>query len=207
MNDKHLLAKVFDVNEIYLGCGTLSSLDDNILTIKGENLPLIPINQTVLIYIYDEFLGVKIHECKINIASEKQINATVIKQFPFIDRRLSLKVRTDIVALLSTVIRENSKIVCHRNKFHIHINNLSIKGMRIDTDHEFKIDDILTTSFGINNTYLFSIQSRIVRCDGRDNYNKLNYGCVFYPLPLETENIICRYLFERQLALFKEKNN
>ncbi len=200
-----LLVKIFDENKNYLGKGVLDKISGNVIVIKGNYLPTIPSKTTIFINVYNELTGISVYECAVNIAADMQLTAKIIKQHNTVERRRALKIRTDFNVELRLIMREN-KIVQTVNPVNIKIQNLSIGGLLFTSSTEFFIGDTIVFTFDYYKETPVILDARIIRIDpAKDEYSYNSYGCIFNELTRNDENIICKYLYERQLQVYKKK--
>src|SRR5690554_3989741 len=96
MTNKEKKIKIYDIDKNYLGNGHLLNLSSIIIKVKGSKLPILKSGTKIIIEVYDVFMGVSLYYCKVGIASDKQINAIIEKFQQNIERRRSLKVKTDL---------------------------------------------------------------------------------------------------------------
>lgn len=199
-----LLVKIFDENKNYLGKGTLDKISSNMIVVRGHYLPVLPSKTVIFINIYNELTGISVYECSTNVAADMQLSAKIIKKHPTVERRKALKIRTNFEVDLKLIIREN-KIVETNNPIKISILNLSIGGLLFASSTEFFIGDTIVFTFDYYKDTPIILDAKVVRIDpAEDNFNYNNYGCVFNELSSNDENIICKYLYERQLQLYKK---
>lgn len=199
-----LLVKIFDENKNFLGKGVLNKISGNTIIVKGNHLPTIPSKTTIFINIFNELTGISVYECSVGIAADMQLSASIIKQHKTIERRKALKIRTDYDVELRLIMREN-KIVQTTEPVNIKILNLSIGGILFTSSREFHIGDIVVFTFDYYKDSPIILDARIVRIDStNDETSHDNYGCVFNELSRTDENIICKYLYERQLQVHKK---
>jgi len=207
MQTHPLLVKIFDEDKNYLGKGSLNKISGNTILIKGNHLPTIPSKKTIFINIYNELTGISVYECSVGIAADMQMSAIIVKQHKTIERRKSLKIRTDYDVELRLIMREN-KIIQTTEPVKIKILNLSIGGLLFTSSTEFILGDTIVFTFDCNKDNPIILDAKIVRIDpSNDESNYNNYGCMFNDMSSSDENIICKYLYERQLQVYKKNNN
>ena len=206
MQTHALLVKIFDKDKNYLGKGNLDRISGNIIIIKGNYLPIIPSRTTIFINIYNELTGISVYECEVSLAADMQLSARIVKQHNTIERRRALKIRTDFEVELRLIMREN-KIVQTTQPIKIKILNLSIGGMLFTSSNEFFVGDTVVFSFDYYKENPIILDAKIVRIDPpEDELSYNNYGCMFNEVTRNDENIICKYLYERQLQVYKKNN-
>lgn len=200
-----LLVKIFDSDKNYLGKGTLAKLTLSNIIVKGNNLPCIPSKSTIFLNIYNELKGISVYECTVGIAADMQLSATIVKQLQTIERRRTLKIRTNYTTTLRLIIREN-KMIETKNPLQIKILNLSIGGMLFTSDTEFFIGDTIVFTFDYYKDTPIVIDAKIIRIDPPQDKMSYNcYGCKFNDVTRSDEKVIFKYLYERQLQLYKKK--
>ncbi len=201
-----LLVKIFDEEKNYLGKGNLDSLTADKIVIKGNYLPTLPSKSRIFINIYNEIAGIAVYECAVSLAADMQLSAKIVKYHTTIERRKSLKVRTDYKTELKLVMREN-KIVQTDEPIKIVILNLSVGGMLFTSKTEFFIGDTIVFNFDYYKNNIVPIEAKIIRIDEpSDELSHNNYGCIFKDLSSIDESIIYQYLYERQLQVHKKNN-
>lgn len=201
-----LLVKIFDEEKNFLGKGNLDSLTSDRIIIKGNYLPTLPSKSKVFINIYNEIAGIAVYECLVSLAADMQLSAKIIKYHTTIERRKSLKVRTDYKTELKLVMREN-KIVETDEPIQIKILNLSVGGMLFTSSTEFVIGDTVVFNFEYYKNNIVPIEAKIIRIDeSSDELSHNNYGCIFKGLTSIHESVLYQYLYERQLQVHKKNN-
>ena len=203
------IVKIYDEDNKLIGKGQLLSLNKGIIKVKGSHLPILSSNTKVIIEIYREFSGITRYYCRIKIASINQLNAHIVKNDPLIERRNSLKVRTDSSYSIENLYRNNEDITKDFPNMKINLLNLSIGGMLISSNYELYINDIITFNFKYKKLVIL-LKSKVIRIDKiYDNNPKhlsyCNYGCIFEEMPPYFEEIITQYLYIRQLEMYKDK--
>ncbi|NLK64326.1 MAG: PilZ domain-containing protein [Tissierellia bacterium] len=208
MIDTDKIVKIYDEGNKLIGKGQLLSLNSGVIKVKGSDLPILSSKTKVIIEIYSEFTGISRYYCQIRIASNNQLNAHVVKMYPVFERRKSLKVRTDLSYNIESLYRDDEDITKNFPNMKINLLNLSIGGMLISTNYKLCINDIITFKFQYESYIL--LKAKVIRIDKvYDNNTKelsyCNYGCMFEDMPSYSEEIITKYLYKRQLELYKDK--
>jgi hypothetical protein len=203
------IVKIYDANNKLLGKGHLLNLSAGIIKVRGKNLPIIDSKTKVIIEIYNEISGIYRYHCLIRLASYNQLNAVIENQEPLTERRRSLKIRTDLSFYIETLYRNDEDITKSFPNMIINMLNLSVGGMLISSNYELLINDILTFTFICDDEPML-MKAEIIRIDEiydsiTNKLSSLNYGCIFVDLPPYYENIITKYLFKRQLSLYRDK--
>lgn len=202
-----LLVRIFDEEKKYLGKGYLDRISGNIIIVKGNYLPTIPSKSTIFLNVYNELVGIDVYECIVSLAADMQLSAKIVKHHATIERRSSLKVRTDYKTELKLVIREN-KIVQSEQPIKIKILNLSVGGMLFTSQTEFFMSDTIIFNFDYYKNDVIPIEAKIIRIDYPiDELSYSNYGCVFKDLSENDESILYQYLYERQIQVHKKNNH
>ena len=209
MIDTDKIVKIYDEDSKLIGKGQLLSLNEKIIKVKGTGLPILSRKTNVIIEIYSEFVGISRYCCQIDLASDNQLNAHIVKKKPDIERRNSLKVRTDLSYYVESLYRNDKDITKDFPNMKINLINLSIGGMLISSNYELYINDIITFNFQYKKTAVL-LKAKVIRIDKiyDDNQEILsfcNYGCIFEEMPPNIEMIITRYLYIRQLEMHKDK--
>lgn len=208
MDERTLIIEILDMNKVSLGRGKLLSRNSSTIIIKGSKLPELDSGTDILVNIYDELKGILPFLCKVSVASNQQITANIVKGYPIVERRKALKVKTDLSFNIDNILRNNEEAVEDPSKIRINILNLSIGGMLISSNFNFKINDEFTFYFKYYKTESLHLSSKVIRIDevadedNPDNINS-NYGCNFQYISNKEEAVICQYLFDRQLQLYK----
>lgn len=202
--------KIYDVDKNYLGRGHLLNMASGIIKIKGRNLPILKSGTQIFIEIYNEFVGVSPYYCKVSIASANQLNALIKKTEPIIERRQSLKVRTDLSFYAEAFYRDDEDISEDFPNMKINMLNLSIGGMLISCNYNLDINDIIVFNFQYEDSKIILLKAKIIRIDKiidnlTNELSSFNYGCMFDKMSPYDEAIIVKYLYHRQLQLYKTK--
>lgn len=208
MADK--LVKVFDMYNNHIGKGYLLNIYSDIIMIKGTNLPILNLGDEVIIEVYNEFTDISQYFCTVNIASANQLNALIKNANLSFERRTSLKIRTDLIADVKNICRNDEDVTDEFSNMSIHILNLSIGGMLISSNYELLINDVITFNFYYENNSAILLKAKIIRIDKiYDEDTKQTYiqyyGCMFGNMPRYYEDIITKYLYHRQILMYKEK--
>ncbi|NLA12675.1 MAG: hypothetical protein GX867_00315, partial [Tissierellia bacterium] len=136
MIDTDKIVKIYDEDSKLIGKGQLLSLNEKIIKVKGTGLPILSRKTNVIIEIYSEFVGISRYCCQIDLASDNQLNAHIVKKKPDIERRNSLKVRTDLSYYVESLYRNDKDITKDFPNMKINLINLSIGGMLISSNYE-----------------------------------------------------------------------
>ena len=209
MIDTDKIVKIYDEDSKLIGKGQLLSLNEKIIKVKGTGLPILSRKTNVIIEIYSEFVGISRYCCQIDLASDNQLNAHIVKKKPDIERRNSLKVRTDLSYYVESLYRNDKDITKDFPNMKINLINLSIGGMLISSNYELYINDIITFNFQYKKTAVL-LKAKVIRIEkiydeNQKNLFFYNYGCIFEEMPPNIEMIITRYLYIRQLEMHKDK--
>lgn len=209
MHEKALLVKLYDLNKVNLGKGNLLSLKNNTIIVKGNNLPVLNSDHVIMVNIYDERIGISPYMCRVSVASKNQLTAQIIRRDSIIERRTTLKVRTDLSFYTNKLYRNSEDITDEIQIIKINILNLSIGGMLISSNFKFLVGDVFTFYFKYINYKPIHIEAKIIRIDEAEieDENRVipNYGCIFMGISSYEESILLKYLFERQLQLYRNK--
>jgi len=210
MDERILLVKLSDLNNIEIGKGSLLSIRNNSIIVKGNNLPILSSGLNIFVNIYDERVGISPYLCKVSVASRSQLTAQIIRKDPIIERRTALKVRTDLSFYLSKIHRNDEDITEELPSIKINILNLSIGGMLISSNVEFLLNDVIMFYFKYIKSKPILLEGKVIRIDelkDKDDENRItyNYGCRFLSLSSNDEAVLCQYLFDRQLQLYRNK--
>lgn len=199
-----LLVRVFDKDKNFIGKGTLHKITGKMIVIKGYNLPEIKSKSIIFLNVFNELKGISIYECMVNIGASMQLTATILKQHETVERRKSLKVRTNIKSELRLIIR-NNKALKMDNPIKITMLNFSIGGMLFTSSTKFFINDIFTFTFDYYKDNPIELEAKIIRLDkATEEFCDDNYGCIFIAITPAEEKIIYKYLYERQLQIYKK---
>ncbi|MDW5300025.1 MAG: PilZ domain-containing protein [Sedimentibacter sp.] len=204
------LVKIYDNNKNLLGIGQLLNINSATIKIKGDNLPIINSETEVYIEIYDELVGISPYLCKIGVAAKNQLNAHIINKEAIIERRNSLKVRTDLSFYIESLERNDEDITKEVPNMKINMLNLCIGGMLISSNYDLLIDDKITFYFKYAKFQMILIHAKVIRIDiKKDNDNDeietVNYGCSFSKMARYNESVIIQYLYDRQLQLYRNR--
>lgn len=210
MENTEKIIKIYDEQNILIGCGHLLSISNSMIKVKGEDLPVINSKTNVTIEIYSEFSGISTCFCEVSLASTNQMNTTIIRKYPAIERRTSLKVRTDLSFYIESLYRNGEDITKDVPNMQINILNLSIGGILISSNYNLMKDDVLTFYFQYDRCQILLLKAKIIRIDEiTDSKTKelsaVNYGCMFEKMSEYNESVIMKYLYDRQLQLYKNR--
>ncbi|WMJ78624.1 MULTISPECIES: PilZ domain-containing protein [unclassified Sedimentibacter] len=202
--------KIYDKNKKLIGVGMLLSIGSSVIKVKGNDLPILKSGSEINIEIYNEFSGIKPYYCKVSLASINQLNAMILRNDPIIERRNSLKVRTDLSLYIDYLYRNDEDVTENVPNLEITILNLSIGGMMISSNYDLLINDIIVFKFQYEKYQVIELKAKVIRIDKiYDSYTKelsaKNYGCMFKKLNSYNESVITKYLYDRQLQLYKNR--
>ncbi len=200
-----LLVKIFDLDKKLLGKGSLKSISTNTISIQGDLMPSLPSKKMIILHIHDDLRGILIFECEISISTTSQLNARIVKKLPTLERRKALKMKTDHNVPLRLLLR-NDRSINKDEPINIKILNMSIGGILITSNTDFFIGDVLVFTFDYYPDFPLELDATVVRIDqAADGRTTNNYGCVFSELSRRSENVICKYLYERQIQIYSKK--
>ena len=207
---KGKLVKIFSKNKKFLAKGHILSMNSETIRVKGINLPLIESKSPIIIEMYDDFLGVSTCHCQVSVASEKQLNAFIKSKSPPVERRTSLKVPTDLSFYIESLIRNGEDCTEDFPNTRIDILNLSIGGMLISANYDLYVNDIINFHFYYERNLVILLKAKVIRIDKSydlhtKELSKKSYGCMFEQLPPSQEAVITKYLYKRQLEIYKDK--
>ena len=110
MENTEKTVKIFDVNKKLLGIGQLLSLNGGMIKVKGFDMPELNSGTEIHIEIYNEFSGIMPYFCVVTVASSNQLNARIMRAEPVMERRNSLKVKTDLSFYIEHLERNDEDI-------------------------------------------------------------------------------------------------
>ncbi|MDD4781450.1 MAG: PilZ domain-containing protein [Tissierellia bacterium] len=210
MNNTDKTVKIYDSDKNLIGKGHLLDINNNTIKVKGHNLPILNSKKEIIIEIYHEFSGINAYYCDVSVAASNQLNANIKRSGSIIERRKSLKVRTDLSFYIDSLWRNDKDITKDVPNMKINMLNLSIGGMLISSNYNLKISDIITFNFQYEKPQVVLLKAKIIRIDKiydeiTRNLSILNYGCSFDKLSSFDEAVITKYLYDRQLQLYRNK--
>ncbi|MEL7649257.1 MAG: PilZ domain-containing protein [Sedimentibacter sp.] len=210
MDNPGLLVKVYDEKKEELGSGHLLSINSETIRIKGSDLPVITSGTKVHVEIFNELVGISPYVCEIGVASRNQLNAHILSKQDVVERRNSLKVRTDLSFNSESLLRNGKDITDEVPNMKIHVMNLSVGGMLISSNYELSLYDELTFRFQYAKYQVISLHAKVIRIDKKqdpenEDLKIVNYGCSFEKMTRYNESVITQYLFDRQLQLYKNR--
>ncbi|WP_326910407.1 PilZ domain-containing protein [Sedimentibacter sp. MB31-C6] len=208
MINRSSLVKIYDFKKEFIGKGRLLNLNKPTIIVKGNNLPVLSYDTKIYIYVYDSLKGIFPYLCKVSVASSKQITANIIGVEPVIERRTALKVNTNLTFYLDKIYRDDEDLTEDLPRIKINLHNLSIRGMLISSNFEFQINDRIIFCFKTFKSTPIFLEAKVIRIDDiideeTNNVISNNYGCIFLNTSNSDESIILKYLFDRQLQLYK----
>lgn len=210
MDNSGLLVKVYNSSRELEGTGHLLSITSDTIKIKGDDLPEIKSGTKVYIEIYNELRGISPYICEIGVASRNQLNAHIKSRENIIERRNSLKVRTDLSFYIETLTRDGEDITKDVPSMKINLLNLSVGGMLISSNYDLLINDEIKFYFQYAKYQLILINAKVIRIDKKHDMDNedleiVNYGCSFEKMAGYNESVIMQYLYDRQLQLYKNR--
>lgn len=210
MDTTEKTVKIYDIHKKLLGVGQLLSLNSSMIKVKGFNLPVLNSNTEIYIEIFNEFTGIIPYFCSVSIASLNQLNANILRAEPVKERRRSLKVKTDLSFYIDRIKRNDEDITKSFPGMKINLLNLSIGGMLISSNYDLELNDIIIFKFQHLKYQVILLEAKVIRIDKifdnkANELSALNYGCIFKKLNSYDENVITKYLYDRQLKLYKNR--
>jgi len=210
MDERGFLIKLFDLNKVNIGKGELLSINNNTIIVKGNYLPVLSSGINIYVNIYNERVGVSPYFCKVSVASKHQLTAQILKKDLIVERRRALKVRTDLFFYINRIHRNNEDITDDVPIIKINVLNLSIGGMLVLSNYDFLTNDEITFYFKYYKYKPILLEAKIIRIDKlKDEEDEtrisLNYGCHFLNISSNDESIMFRYLFDRQIQIYRNK--
>jgi len=210
MDQRGYLVKLFDLNRVNIGKGDLLSVNNNTIIVKGNYLPVLSSGMNIYVNIYNERVGVSPYFCKVSVASKHQLTAQILKKDPIVERRSTLKVRTDLSFYINKIHRNDEDITDTVPIIKINVLNLSIGGMLISSNFDFLTNDEITFYFKYYKYKPILLEAKIVRIDKLEDEEdetriSLNYGCNFLNTSSNDESIMFQYLFDRQIQIYRNK--
>lgn len=204
------IVKIYDKDKKFLGSGHLLSMGSSMIKVKGNNLPVLDLKTEIIVEIYNEIYGIASYLCKVGLASGKQLNALILKTEQIMERRNSLKVRTDLSLYIGSLLRNGKDMAKDVPNIKINILNLSIGGMLISSSYDLMVNDIITFDFQYEKNQIVLLKAKVIRIDkiydsNTKKLSALNYGCKFEKMPSHYEAVITKYLYNRQLQLYKNR--
>jgi len=212
MEERILLVRLFDLYKTNIGKGILLSLNSDTIIVKGNNLPILNSGLEIFVEIYDELVGISPYLCTVSVGTRNQLTAKIQRKDPVIERRNTLKIKTDLSFYVNSIHRNGEDITEEFPKVKINVLNLSIGGMLISSNIELLVGDIITYYFKYYKYKSIPLEAKIIRIDLLENDdihehggNDINYGCYFLSMSGNDESVILQYLFDRQLQLYRNK--
>jgi len=210
MDERGFLIKLFDLNKVNIGKGELLSINNNTIIVKGNYLPVLSSGINIYVNIYNERVGVSPYFCKVSVTSKHQLTAQILKKDLIVERRRALKVRTDLFFYINRIHRNNEDITDDVPIIKINVLNLSIGGMLVLSNYDFLTNDEITFYFKYYKYKPILLEAKIIRIDKlKDEEDEtrisLNYGCHFLNISSNDESIMFRYLFDRQIQIYRNK--
>lgn len=208
MQDLEKAVKIFNEKGNFLCSGLLLSINNGTIMMKGHNLPELKTKKRIIVEIYD-LNGISPYLCEVRLSSTNQLNALIIRKEPLTERRKTLKVKTDLSFSASSIYRNGENVTEHFKDLQINMINLSLGGMLISANHELLVGDLIMFHFSYESNAIL-ISAQIVRIDKKhDKITKqpssINYGCIFEKMTSHNESVILKYLFDRQLQLYRKE--
>jgi len=208
MQDLEKVVKIFNEKGNFLCNGLLLNINNRTIMMKGSNLPELETGRKIIVEIYD-LNGISPYLCEVGLSSINQLNALIKKKEPVTERRKTLKVQTHLSFPPSSIYRDDEDVTEHFKDLQIDMLNLSVGGMLISANHELLVGDLIIFHFSHEGNSII-INARVVRIDKKhDIITKeryaVNYGCIFEKMPSNNESVILKYLFDRQLQLYRKE--
>ncbi|WP_313162737.1 PilZ domain-containing protein [Sedimentibacter sp.] len=208
MQNSEKFVKVFDEKNKLLCNGHLLGISNRIIMIKGHFLPELKTKKKIVVEIYD-FNGISPYLCEVRLSSTNQLNALIIRKDPITERRNSLKIKTDLSFDIDKLYRKGEDVTEDFKGLKINMLNLSVGGMLISSNYDLLIGDLIMFDFECDENKII-IKAKIIRIDKKhDSRTKelsaINYGCIFEKMSSFNESVITKYLFDRQLQLYRKE--
>ncbi|HCX62599.1 MAG TPA: hypothetical protein DHU59_09200 [Clostridiales bacterium] len=208
MQNSEKFVKVFDEKNKLLCNGHLLGISNRIIMIKGHFLPELKTKKKIVVEIYD-FNGISPYLCEVRLSSTNQLNALIIRKDPITERRNSLKIKTDLSFNIDKLYRKGDDVTEDFKGLKINMLNLSVGGMLISSNYDLLIGDLIMFNFECDENKII-IKAKIIRIDKKHDsrtreLSAINYGCVFEKMSSFNESVITKYLFDRQLQLYRKE--
>ncbi|NYB72619.1 PilZ domain-containing protein [Sedimentibacter hydroxybenzoicus DSM 7310] len=208
MQNSEKFVKVFDEKNKLLCNGHLLGISNRIIMIKGHFLPELKTKKKIVVEIYD-FNGISPYLCEVRLSSTNQLNALIIRKDPITERRNSLKIKTDLSFNIDKLYRKGEDVTEDFKGLKITMLNLSVGGMLISSNYDLLIGDLIMFNFECDENKII-IKAKIIRIDKKHDsrtreLSAINYGCVFEKMSSFNESVITKYLFDRQLQLYRKE--
>lgn len=181
---------------------------DNIVIIKGKDLPLFRIEQSLYVIAYMKngdrirYVGV------VRMSLDNQVNVQIRNEYGTLmaERRRYFKVEADITADITGFMRGDDAysfdvpVKCH-------IKNINIGGIFMSRiEHNFSLNDVMFMQFASGGGNI-CVMAQIIRLQ-RDHDGKMEgYGCQFVNTDPQLEELLAKLVFEIQLKQRQEQQD
>jgi len=176
---------------------------DNVLMIKGRNLPILPMGTPVNVVISTKS-GKRIrYSCDVNFSGGTQFNVTLHSESAneMEDKRRYYKIKTEISCRIADMMRGEDFVPYNPNLYGV-IQNINIGGVflvpELPEDDEWQNGDIIGFTTVLGDARLES-QAKVLRVQRAPDGEIKGYGCAFAHITPSQEEMISSYINYLQL--------
>lgn len=179
---------------------------DNIVIIKGKELPLFQIEQSLYVIAYMKngdrvrYVGV------VRMSLENQVNIQIRNEYGTLmaERRRYFKVEADITADITGFTR-GEDAYSFEEPVECHIKNINIGGIFMSRiQHKFSLNDVLFMQFASKSGKI-CVMAEIIRLQRSHDGEMEGYGCRFVNTDPQLEELLAKLVFEIQLKQRQEQ--
>ncbi len=175
--------------------------DDNIVIVKGKDLPELERGTRVIVIAYTK-AGDRIryvgdismsHDRQMNVALMRANSTQVLEE-----RRRFFKIKVTLDGRMLFVIRDD-KTIRFEEPYPVEVHDINVGGVFITCPYELQTDDCVCVDIGLLDEYRLNTMARILRVQQNEAGEVLGYGCAFESLTAAQEDAIGKYINHQQL--------
>jgi len=177
---------------------------DNVLMIKGRNLPVLPMGTPVFVIITTKG-GKRIrYSCQVGFSGSGQFNVTLFSETAdeVEEKRRYYKIKTEISCRIADHMRGETFTPYNPNLYGV-IQNINIGGVflvpdELPEDEVWDVGDVIGFTTVLGNARL-ETQAKVLRVQRMSNGEVKGYGCAFVHITPSQEEMISSYINYLQL--------
>jgi len=201
---KYIKVDVYSVDREVILSSKNYSIEGNRIILKGDHLPKMEHKAVIKAVGYLED-GIVMMEGKVTISTEMQINIEILDKQEKEDRRQSIKVRTEFRSRILKAYRSGKSRKGLLINEEMEARDISIGGICFYSNRIFLKGQIIYLEFNQGKTP-FVLEAEVVRKEQekvKRGY-KYRYGCRFINMTNHQQEIICEYIFKKELENYKK---
>lgn len=191
---------VLSADKQFVVPANISSDEDSIVIIKGQNLPLLDYSSIVsLILTTKSNDRIKLMG-SITVSMDKQLNIKVVRSDAtriLEERRRFYKLKVNVAGRSLFFVRDE-KTFRYDEPHRIDVLDINVGGLFMTSEDEYIEDDLVCIEADLFDEYPLNAAVRILRVQRDGEGNIVGYGCEFQGLTAAQEDYIGRFVYKVQ---------